>query len=114
MPAKRKKHQDFDSFFTSSKTNSLSNSHTDGEDEETGSRHTPQLDAGFGFLTSDSNESDGQTRASARQSIILLEEVDILFGEDSGFWPMVVNLIKDSRRPVIMTCNGEEILTPIE
>ncbi|KLO14951.1 hypothetical protein SCHPADRAFT_789708, partial [Schizopora paradoxa] len=81
------------------------NSLTDGEDEDTRSRHTPQLDSGFGFLAADSNESGGQARASARQSIILLEEVDILFGEDSGFWPMVVNLIKDSRRPVIMTCN---------
>jgi hypothetical protein len=40
------------------------------------------------------------------QSIILLEEVDVLFKEDVNFWPTVINIIKDSKRPVIMTCNG--------
>jgi hypothetical protein len=40
------------------------------------------------------------------QSIILLEEVDVLFKEDAGFWPTVVNIIKDCRRPVVLTCNG--------
>jgi hypothetical protein len=40
------------------------------------------------------------------QSIILLEEVDILFKDDAGFWPALVNIIKDCHRPVILTCNG--------
>ncbi|KIJ56690.1 hypothetical protein M422DRAFT_238305 [Sphaerobolus stellatus SS14] len=42
---------------------------------------------------------------SVQQSIILLEEVDIVFKEDANFWPTIVNFIKTSRRPVIMTCN---------
>lgn len=42
-----------------------------------------------------------------RQSVILLDEVDLLFEEESTFWPAVIALIADSRRPVILTCNGK-------
>ncbi|OCB90873.1 hypothetical protein A7U60_g1897 [Sanghuangporus baumii] len=49
-------------------------------------------------------------RIGAQQSIILLEEVDILFGEDVNFWPTVVALIRESRRPIIMTCNNSSLV----
>ena len=39
------------------------------------------------------------------QSLILLDEVDVLFDDDAGFWPAVVELIGESRRPVVLTCN---------
>ncbi|KAF9451729.1 hypothetical protein P691DRAFT_662682 [Macrolepiota fuliginosa MF-IS2] len=49
----------------------------------------------------------GDTEQTFRQSLILLEEVDLLFKDDVNFWPAVTNLIKDCRRPVICTCNGK-------
>ncbi|KAI5893336.1 uncharacterized protein SCHCODRAFT_02501161 [Schizophyllum commune H4-8] len=48
--------------------------------------------------------------ATFRQSLILLEEVDILFKEDTNFWPSLVTFIKSSRRPVVLTCNDLSIV----
>jgi DNA polymerase III delta prime subunit len=51
--------------------------------------------------------SETTTKDRVRQSLILLEEVDILFKEDTNFWPTVTRIIKECKRPVICTCNGE-------
>ena len=48
---------------------------------------------------------------AVNQSIILLEEADILFQGEGGFWGAVMDIIRDSRRPIIMTCNGTVLLT---
>jgi len=56
----------------------------------------------------DDNFETPQIQAgNIRQSLILLEEVDILFKDDVNFWPSVIQFIKTCRRPVIMTCNGK-------
>ena len=51
-------------------------------------------------------ESIQKLQAQAKQSFILLEEVDILYKDDVNFWQTVVNIIRDCRRPVVLTCNG--------
>ncbi|WFD27386.1 hypothetical protein MNAN1_002382 [Malassezia nana] len=44
------------------------------------------------------------------QSLILLDEVDILFDDDTGFWPAVVELVGEARRPVVLTCTDAQAL----
>lgn len=74
---------------------------------------------GFGFLTSPTKKGGMHSPApddpskdgnDVRQSLILIEEADILYPSDGNFWPTLISFIRKSRRPVIITCNGQSTL----
>lgn len=52
----------------------------------------------------------GKPKQSQKQSLILLEEVDVLFEDDKNFWQTVEYLAVHSRRPIVMTCTEENLV----
>ncbi|KAJ6599063.1 hypothetical protein DFH09DRAFT_23406 [Mycena vulgaris] len=74
-----------------------------GRDEEV----DPDNSDDFGFVTQ-------KLKAGIRQSVVLLEEVDILFKEDANFWPAVIRFIKHCKRAVILTCNDISLVPTSE
>lgn len=58
-------------------------------------------------------QDPSRKQQSRKQSLILLEEVDVLFDEDKTFWATTLELLVQSKRPVIMTCTDESLL-PLE
>lgn len=51
-----------------------------------------------------------QATRNQKQSLILLEEVDVLYKEDREFWATLMGMITQSKRPFIMTCHDETVV----
>ncbi|OXG24665.1 hypothetical protein C366_00194 [Cryptococcus neoformans Tu401-1] len=54
------------------------------------------------------NISGGESGIKFKESLLLIDEADILFEEEGSFWPAVIALASESRRPIILTCNDHQ------
>lgn len=68
--------------------------------------------------TADSPRSDpgvaegSSTGAGGMQSLILFDEVDVLYKDERDFWTGLMALAADSQRPIVLTCTGERAPSP--
>ncbi|KAI9139178.1 P-loop containing nucleoside triphosphate hydrolase protein, partial [Paraphysoderma sedebokerense] len=49
-------------------------------------------------------------KKTTKQTVILIDEADILFEDDKGFWNSVVQIQEVSKRPIIITCNDSSTI----
>lgn len=84
----------------------LGKNHTVDADKEKKRKGISALFAKAKGSAAEPIELDMDKQKETRQSVILIEEADLLFDERDTFWPALVALIAESRRPVVITCNG--------
>ncbi|GAA5889128.1 hypothetical protein JCM5296_007173 [Sporobolomyces johnsonii] len=58
----------------------------------------------------DEDEGDKPAIKGPTQSLILFEEVDVLYNEERDFWAGLKQLAEQSRRPIVLTCTDTSLI----
>jgi hypothetical protein len=56
----------------------------------------------------------GQVVQGKGPTVVLLDDVDVVFETDTGFWSAVSSIVRTSKRPVIMTAVDESVLEKVD
>ena len=59
-------------------------------------------------------ETSGSEVQVLKDSLILFDDIDVVLKDDIGFWSVITFFIKNSKKPIILTCNDERMLKKIE
>ena len=70
-----------------------------------GAQHDEDDDDDVMVMGEDSPKGN-TSMALVEASLVLIEDIDVVFTEDKGFWPAVSKLLRTTKKPFIFTSNG--------
>lgn len=85
----------------------------DKGDEETGNEPSPCKDSPSKDVLAPEQGNNSSSVNIHKESLILFDEIDIVFKEDVGFWAAINYFVKKSKKPIVLTTNDEFLLEKI-
>ncbi len=59
------------------------------------------------FISGSGGDAGSSSLNIQRESLILFDEIDVIFKEDYGFWSAILHFIKRSKKPIVLTTSDE-------
>jgi len=107
--AKKVENKNLELFFKKKPSNVLNNS-----TNETNCRKRRKSPSIIEETKTKANDIVGSEVKVLKDSIILFDDIDVVLKDDVGFWSVISFFIKNSKKPIILTCNDEQMLKKID